>query len=273
MRRVRSDHRGISGRGFTLLEVMLAVAIFGGILGAIYACWSSVLRASRAGIKASLDAQRLRVAVRCLEESLTSTLMFQDGIAYYAFLTDTEGDYASISFTSRLPRAFPGGGLFDDQPVRRVTFTVEPGRDGMNELIMRQEALLSALDKDEPPYQLSLARDVSFFALEFWDASRSKWLDKWVATNNLPKLLRFSLGVGSPGTFEGRPEEMVSRLVQLPGVIPRATMMGQGVLPPAGAPGGGGTPGGLPGQPIQPGGPGGGRPGLIQRPGGAGGSL
>ncbi|HOB99277.1 MAG TPA: prepilin-type N-terminal cleavage/methylation domain-containing protein, partial [Verrucomicrobiota bacterium] len=42
-----------TNRGFTLLEIMLAVVIFGMVVTAIYSSWSAILRASRAGRDAS----------------------------------------------------------------------------------------------------------------------------------------------------------------------------------------------------------------------------
>ena len=51
-------------RAFTLVEIMLALAIFGAVMIAIYSSWSSILRGSKVGLEAAAEAQRSRVAVR-----------------------------------------------------------------------------------------------------------------------------------------------------------------------------------------------------------------
>ena len=43
-------------RAFTLIEVMLAIGIMGGLMVAIYASWSAIVRSSQIGIDAAVDA-------------------------------------------------------------------------------------------------------------------------------------------------------------------------------------------------------------------------
>jgi prepilin-type N-terminal cleavage/methylation domain-containing protein len=240
--------------GFTLIEVMLAVAIFGGILGAIYASWSAVLRASRAGLDAAADAQRARVAVRCLEEALWSAQMFQDGAGYFAFLTDTSSDFAFLSLAARFSKSFPGGGIFDDTPVRRVTFVIDRGPTGLNQLVMRQEPLLAKPQDSEPPYEIVLAKEVHLFTLEFMGAGNNRrWLTEWTQTNMLPRLVRFTLGLGPPPSGPPQPHELVSRLIAIPSMaVPRSMTMGAATPQPV-PPGAAVPPGGLPPQTRPPG--------------------
>src|SRR5262245_45511175 len=96
-----TDHR--LPLAFTLLEVMIAITIFAMVLIAIYSSWSAILRGSQAGLKAAAEAQRTRVALRAFEESLGATELFLENIRYYAFMADTSGDFAAISFVSHLP--------------------------------------------------------------------------------------------------------------------------------------------------------------------------
>src|SRR5438309_9196636 len=111
---VSSDRRARQ-RAFTLVEIMIAVAVFAAVMIAIYSSWSSILRGSRIGLEAAAEAQRSRVAVRALENSLVSLEMFQANIRHYYFFADTSGDFASLSFVARLPQSFPRSGDFCDQ--------------------------------------------------------------------------------------------------------------------------------------------------------------
>jgi prepilin-type N-terminal cleavage/methylation domain-containing protein len=198
--------------GFTLLEIMLAVAIFAGVMMAIHSCWSAILRGSKAGIDAAAEAQRKRVAVRSLEESLGSAQFFAQNPHYYALLTDTSGEFAAISLVARLSASFPGSGLFESQPVRRISFSVESSNQARNQLLMRQQSLLDPPDASTEPYVIVLGENVNLFELEFFDGRALEWLPEWNDTNQIPKLIRFSLGFGEPRQLE----RLISRVVSLP---------------------------------------------------------
>ena len=149
---------------FTLIEVLLAIGIFSMVLAAIYASWSAIMRGSRVGLSAAAEVQRTRVAIRALEESLGSAVMYADNPVYYSFLAQTSGDLAAISFVARLPESFPGSGLFPGLPLRRVEFSVDEERN----LLLKQTTVLDAtpaLDPGTQPYNIRLAPKVSLFAM------------------------------------------------------------------------------------------------------------
>ena len=75
-----------------------------------------------------------------------------ENIRYYWFMADTSGDFAALSLVSRLPASFPGSGLFGNQIVRRVSFTVEPGPNGQHQLVLRQTPLLEPPETARTPY-------------------------------------------------------------------------------------------------------------------------
>lgn len=181
-------------RAFTLIEVMIAMAILGVIVTAIYASWTAILRGTEAGQKAAADVQRTRIAMRTMEQALSSAVLFSANSYFYSFDTDTSGNFASLSFVSRLPDSFPGSGMFPGQPLRRVTFEVISGTDGMNQLVVRQMQAFEVLQPGEEPYAIVLSRNVSQFALEFWDPKVNDWTDEWTLTNQLPRQVRVYLG-------------------------------------------------------------------------------
>jgi len=61
---------------FTLVEIMIAICLLSLVLAAIYSSWTAILRASRTGLDAAATAQRARIAVRVLEDSLSSAQSF-----------------------------------------------------------------------------------------------------------------------------------------------------------------------------------------------------
>ncbi len=215
-------------RAFTLIEVMIAMTIFGLVMVAIYSSWAAILRGSKVGLNAAAEAQRTRMATRAIREALTSAQLYVENIRYYSFMADTSGDFAALSLVSRLPASFPGSGLFGNQVVRRVSFTVESGPSGQRQLVLRQVPILEPPDTAETPYTIILAPNVHQFSMEFWNTNTLEWDPEWPFTNQLPKLVRFALSVGPPN-HRPRPEDIslqtalvssmaIPRVLQIPPV-------------------------------------------------------
>ena len=195
--------RGISARSvqwarsgaFTMVEVLLAFAIFSMVIIAIYSSWSAIMRGTRTGLTAAAEVQRTRVAIRSLEESLGAAVMYADNPRFYAFRAETSGPFAYVSFVSRLPESFPGSGLFDGETMRRVTFAVDQEKN----LLLIQSSPLSVKDD---PYMIKLAPKTAVFAMEFYNARMNEWLPEWIATNALPTMVRVAVDFGDHSTKE-----------------------------------------------------------------------
>ena len=204
---------------FTIIEIMLAIGIFAMVLTAIYATWIAVLKGSKSGIRAAAEVQRSRMAMRTLEDAFNSTEMFVANMNFYLFVANTEGDMAEVSMASRLPAGFLGVGRYGDQVVRRISFYTQPGKDGMNDLIMTQAPILLATNNTGvDAYTITLARDVTYFQLQFYDDRKNEWLDSWKSTNQLPRLVQIALGLGRTANDPRKPYDLTYSLVALPSV-------------------------------------------------------
>ena len=207
---------------FTLLEIMLAIGIFSGLLIAIYASWSAILRSSQIGLNAAMESHRMRVAVRSIEESIKSAVIFELNLPLYSFMHEIRSDFAYFSLTSRLSDSFPGSGLFYDQPIRRVSFVVEDGEQG-SQLVMQQRPILTPLEEGEESYSIVLLKNVGVFALEFWDTQLSDWSPEWIYTNRFPAMIRYSLAVDPPGQDAAAAEDsIIQRIVHVPAATVQA---------------------------------------------------
>jgi hypothetical protein len=239
--------------------MMIAIGIFSLVLAAIYSSWTAILRASKTGLEAAASAQRARITVRVLEDSLGSAQSFQQNLPYYAFLAEN-GSEATLSFVARLSKSFPRSGKFGDLDVRRVTFAVEAAPDGGRQLVLRQNPLVMEPDADENEHPVVLAKNVQGMDMLFWaeDANPPGWVDEWKEqkTNQLPRLVMITLKLAD-NPNSSQITEQITRIINLPArtVLP-VWQVPRGMGGPAG-PGGPGGPGAPPVGPGGPGGPGG----------------
>ena len=223
------------GRGFTLIEILMAMAIFGLVMAAIYSTWMAIIRGSRAGLIAAAQVQRERVAIHTIEQALTSARSFQGDLQHYGFIADNGSD-AMLSFVARLPKSFPRSGRFGDFDIRRVSFTMENGPDSQRQLVVRQAPLLMDFDRDETEHPLVLAKNVKELLLEFWDSRANDWTDAWSQTNQLPKMVKVTLRMSPPkqNYSTSTEKEEIMRIVALPSIaVPAAWQRpNSGAAPP-----------------------------------------
>jgi len=220
----RNPTRGSTANcfAFTLIEVMIAITIFTMVMAAIYSTWFMIVRASRVAQEAAAQAQRERIAIHTIENSLTQIQSFQASMQYYTF-TVQNGDQPLLSFTARLPDDFPRSGLFDPFNVRRLAFSLEPVADAVNntsenDLVLRQYPILQGVNVDDQQNPYVLARNVQTFAVECWDTNAQDWVNEWDDTNSIPPLIRVSLVFGAKKSDSSGvgPGLSVTRVIAIP---------------------------------------------------------
>lgn len=212
-------------RGFTLIEVMLAMAILGGVIAAIYSVWTGIVKAAKVGQDAAAAAHRERMVVRVVEDALAGAQLFVANPQYYSFELEGEGRGA-LSFVSSLPEAFPRSGKFGTATMRRVIFSVESGNGYSKRLVLRQHPILMEIDEDERLHPVVLAESVKKFSVEVWDPTAKEWADTWLLTNQLPKMVRVSVQLDYAGTRGVSTSPLLTTVVGLPtdGVQPNWQM-------------------------------------------------
>jgi prepilin-type N-terminal cleavage/methylation domain-containing protein len=223
-----------SARAFTLIEIMVAIVIFSIVIAAIYSTWTLILRASQVGQNTAAKAQRQRIALRTIEDSLTCVQSFQASMKYYGFIVQN-GDQSALSFTARLPDVFPRNRRFvnpdlgRDFSLRRLTFTLEPGPDLEQDLVLRQNPVLMDMDPDERQTPLVLARGVKKFTVECWDPRATDWVDEWDSTNTIPVMVRISLTLGgNADAGNAAPDLAVVRVIAIPSItLPSILQIGR----------------------------------------------
>lgn len=204
-------------RAFTLVEIMVAITMFMLMMGSIMACWKAIVSGTETGERAAAMAQRARNSMKAVEDSLNNLEISTPNIRYYSFVADTtDPQFASLSFAARLPASFLGSDYFGDNVMRRVMFDVEKGADDKLNLVMTQYPLLAIPSDQYPPKSITLARDVSAFVLEFWSPKDDDWLSEFLKTNEVPPMIRITLGTGHSARDPRIPFEVIQRVVVPP---------------------------------------------------------
>lgn len=201
---------------------MIAFAIFGILVAAIYSTWTVLLRSQQVGNEAAARIQRQRIAVRTIEDSLSCIQSYQASPRLYGFVVQN-GEQPLLSFVARLPGVFPRNARFGkDFYVRRLTFTLEPGRDSEKDLVLRQNPILMDMDTDESAFPLVLARNMQDFVIECWDTNKLEWVGEWLETNSIPTLLRISLVPGGTGGYYNNGQAsglVITRVIATPSIM------------------------------------------------------
>lgn len=242
----------VSRKGFTLIEVMIAITIFSLVVATIYSTWVMIMRASRVAQEAAAQVQRQRIAIHTLEDSLTGIESYQASLQYYSFFVQN-GDKAVLAFTARVPDDFPRSGRFGDFNVRRLIYSLEPVTDPVaheteNDLVLRQYPILTGMDADEQETPYVLARNVQKFVIGCWDTNVMDWTDQWLDTNSIPQLIQVGLvfggkknnfGSAAPGLSVTRviavPSQSMPVQIQVPGANPASFGGGPPGAKPPGA--------------------------------------
>lgn len=227
-------------RAFTLIEIMLALAVFTMVIAAIYGTWAVIMKSSTVARDVAAQAQRQRITLRTIEDSLMAIQSFQASPQYYSFVVAGDEDASVLSFTARVPEVFPRNGKFinpntrRDFNLRRLTFSLEAGAGYEKSLVLRQNPVLMDLDADEQQFPLVLARNVRKFAVECWDPAKKDWVKEWTDanTNSIPTLLRVNLVLGGNiAAGSSAPDFAVARLYSLPSQSLPAAAQNVGSVP------------------------------------------
>lgn len=203
---------------FTLIEMLVAMIIFGMVLTSLYSTWRILMRSNATAVAVASRAQRKRLAIQTVEEALNSSVFFAANATNYTFIADTTGMFADLTFVAHLGNTFPGSGRFDGEKVRRVWFTVEPGPGGGAALMLRQNSMLAPLETMDIAFPIVLARDISAFQLQFWSPQDGGFIPEWTLTNQLPALVQISMAFGNETGTAGTQPDWVTRFVRLPAV-------------------------------------------------------
>jgi type II secretory pathway component PulJ len=218
-------------RGFTLIEVVLAIFLAIGILLVLLFFYQQA-----ANLRAELvsEAERLST-VRLVMDRITSELRTARAHAFYegVFLGDSQ--FLQFIKTDDIPRSAWRSG---ERVARAVTdlklvrYSAQSHAEGTNTAVAafyrteepliesrRARATVSVAPVEDSPGQRDepLSEAIRFVRFRYWDGSA--WLESWDGVG-IPAGVEITLGFEAPSVEEGAaalPDEVFRRVVYLPG--------------------------------------------------------
>ncbi len=177
-------------RGFTLLELMISIAIVAIMVVIIFSAFRISIRAWEKGTENVEENQKIRFVYDILKRQLasvvTNNITNNNKRPYFL-----RGDSVSLSFVTRMPAVEIGSGQLT---IVKYKFGSESdrneknknGADDQNLLYFEKDAVLKIPDVDtgepseDPPYiLLSGMRSIFFEYLKLDERDELKWQDVW----------------------------------------------------------------------------------------------
>ncbi|HBF34121.1 TPA: hypothetical protein DDW35_06120 [Candidatus Sumerlaeota bacterium] len=224
----------IHSKGFTLVEILVAITILAILMGAIGVLFSSVLQlreSSQISLEQNVPQTR---ALTIIENDLKYALPPQDSLVgafvgapteegkvrrdtltFYSasgIITDKApwGDVISVEYTLETPDNAKQHGKINKNAARGLNLTRTVTRN------------LLATTSETLPME-TLLHEVDSFQVDYYDSTNSEWIDAWstddLSTKSLPTAVRVQIGFLAPEKKTERqkqPIEIVTEIINTP---------------------------------------------------------
>ena len=214
------------GGGFSLLEAVIAVMVFGLLMLAVGLLWNTTWRASERIATGGEGEAGAVFALRRVAEAFGHAVCRPGAGGLYAWQGEDDGGGAGeadrVSFVTSLPPDSAEGNPAI-APLERVKLSVETGPRGSRQLVMSAGPL--TMEENDWQRRTVLLDGVAAFRLRYWSPERKDWLDGWRDAEKAPGAVQVSLARKGdrvdPGT-DAWPLRAVARL-RTPPVADSAT--------------------------------------------------
>jgi general secretion pathway protein J len=170
-------------KGFTLLEILIAIAIMSMVLVALYSTFHLAHRALFGVDKSLVKLQESRAFVDVLKREVESVLYSKDK-SYCIFKIDDRDFYgrqmSSLTMTSSSPLI---------NGLAKINYTVEE----RNGILVMTKSMASAFSQATESNRVDLMEDIESFVLEA--KYQNKWVKTWDSslTNSVPEEVKITV--------------------------------------------------------------------------------
>jgi general secretion pathway protein J len=206
--------------GFTLLEVMISVAILGVIMTLVWSSTSQTMKAADRTQNRDLVFHMGRVALRKLSEDVNVAFLAkylkknvgtgqmepeQTQIKTF-FIGEDQGAQDSLGFTALSHLRLFSGAKECDQTKIRYEVVASEEEAGVYNLIRKEDAWLDGTT-DMKGKPLILVEDIKEFNLEYYDPRKREWVKEWNSDmvdwkDRLPFAVRINISFADPDDEE-----------------------------------------------------------------------
>lgn len=178
-------------RGFTLVELLVAIAVLAGISVIIYGAFAGMKR-SREGVERLQDRYREgRLAMTRMTRELQSAFISLHApilpsllIEKTAFIGTTGTPADRVDFDSFANRRIDRNSHVSDQCELSYFGSQDPELPGTTDLVRRVSTTLD-LDPKKGGHIEVLASDIDLFKLQYLDPQTNNWVDTWDTTQGV----------------------------------------------------------------------------------------
>lgn len=209
--------RGRIRQGFTLLEMLVALAIMGVLATSLCMSLHIAFRARRSAEAALAPANALTLALDFVRRHIESALP-PTGVLAGAFVGEDKAD-GSTGINSDTLTFFTnvGDATGAQSDIRKVQLALVESDDGASRaLALLVTTNLLATETPEPTQEI-LCRQVAGLSLRYFDGS--DWYDSWDSTtrdNALPLAVEVTLKLKIEGESDETPTHAVTQIFSLP---------------------------------------------------------
>lgn len=183
VRKIAFQQQAKSETGFTLVEVLVAVALLGMIGAMVFGSLVMTTNAVEAGREHAAKEQAIRRILRLMAEEIS----LSKRTAMYPWVgtnATQDGQPADILAFLAMSQELSTSAAKESETVR-VVYTRE--RDRLIRFVRRN--LYTLTDTNESLDQMELADRVQAFNIRYYDDQNRLWIDEWPAVPKIPKAL------------------------------------------------------------------------------------
>lgn len=206
-------------KGFTLLELMVAMVIMVIAMSIAFQAFSGTIRGWKRGMEVMEGIKHGDFAMTQLVSCLNSTIYFSNQRKTYAFTFEKGSNGGlpadSISFVTSSGAFMPHDSPFSSGPHRINLFIDD--EDGEPALFASAMPAVANSEDEEDEFNIEpilISREVQGLEIMVWDADAEDWTEEWEPENSVPERIMITAFIAS----EDPNEEPIqfSRMIEIP---------------------------------------------------------